>query len=395
MTSTRAFSNTAATRDNEVYTLHFVVMSILMTQRPTIQNLDFSQVSSRKCQQRQNEWEITGNSEPQSNYSWPAVQCGPQLDFIRSHSSGILKISPEQCFEFTADDLEDLGEIGQGSFGSVNKMRHRVSSKVMAVKRMHSLMDAKEQKQLLMDLDVIMRSDDCPYIVQFYGAIFREGDCWICMELMDISLERLYKMVFDKMNERLPEPVMGKIAVATVKALNYLKEKLHTIHRDVKPSNILLDRSGSIKLCDFGIAGKLIDSIARTRDAGCKPYMAPERIDPAKSKRGYDIRADVWSLGITLVEVATGQFPYPPWNSVFDQLQQVVNGDPPLLTPQMYPFFSMDFIHFVNSCLIKDEEQRPKYTQLLESKFILRYERETVDVGAYVASVFDSLIKHD
>ena len=60
----------------------------------------------------------------------------------------------------------------------------------------------------------------------------------------------------------------------TVKALNYLKEQLKIIHRDVKPSNILLDRRGNIKLCDFGISGQLVDSIAKTRDAGCRPYMA-------------------------------------------------------------------------------------------------------------------------
>lgn len=60
----------------------------------------------------------------------------------------------------------------------------------------------------------------------------------------------------------------------TVQALNYLKEKLEIIHRDVKPSNILMDRRGNIKLCDFGISGQLVDSIAKTRDAGCRPYMA-------------------------------------------------------------------------------------------------------------------------
>ncbi|KRY77144.1 Dual specificity mitogen-activated protein kinase kinase 4 [Trichinella pseudospiralis] len=371
------------------FLMHILIkLKTVMSRRPLLKNLDFSQVSTRKCQQQGSD--STMDLTKSGGYTWPAVNSVPQLDIIRSQSSGILKISPEKTFEFTADDLEDLGEIGQGSFGVVYKMRHRISNTVMAVKRMHSTIDDKEQKQLLMDLDVIMRSDECPYIVQFYGAIFREGDCWICMELMDTSLERFYKMVYENAKQRLPEPIIGKIAVATVKALSYLKDKLHIIHRDVKPSNILLDRSGRIKLCDFGIAGKLVDSIARTRDAGCKPYMAPERIDPCKSRRGYDVRADVWSLGITLVEIATGQFPYPPWNSVFDQLQQVVDGDPPLISPKDYPFFSMDFIYFVNCCLMKDEEQRPKYKQLLETKFITKYEREVVDVGAYVCSVFDS-----
>ena len=63
----------------------------------------------------------------------------------------------------------------------------------------------------------------------------------------------------------------------TVQALNYLKESLEIIHRDVKPSNILMDQRGNIKLCDFGISGQLVDSIAKTRDAGCRPYMAVSR----------------------------------------------------------------------------------------------------------------------
>ncbi|CAD1469427.1 unnamed protein product, partial [Heterotrigona itama] len=296
-------------------------------------------------------------------------------------STGKLQLSPNTVYDFTSEDLQDLGEIGRGGFGTVNKMIHRISDTVMAVKRIRSTVDEREQKQLLMDLEVVMKSNECPCIVQFYGALFKEGDCWICMELMDTSLDIFYKFIHEVLKERIPERILGKITVATVKALNYLKEKLRIIHRDVKPSNILLDRHGNIKLCDFGISGQLVDSIARTRDAGCRPYMAPERIDPQRAK-GYDVRSDVWSLGITLMEIATGYFPYPKWNSVFEQLYQVVQGDPPRLSPnENGNHFTMDFVNF-----------RPKYNKLLEHPFIRKAEEDTVDVSAYISGVLDNMV---
>uniref|UniRef100_A0A8D2ZLZ6 mitogen-activated protein kinase kinase n=1 Tax=Scophthalmus maximus TaxID=52904 RepID=A0A8D2ZLZ6_SCOMX len=295
----------------------------------------------------------------------PSFQ-NPHIERLLTHSiesSGKLKISPEQHCDFTAEDLRDLGEIGRGAYGSVNNMVHKPTGQIMAVKRIRSTVDVKEQKQLLMDLDVVMRSSDCVYIVQFYGALFREGDCWICMELMATSLDKFYKYVYCALDEVIPEEILGKITLATVKALNHLKENLKIIHRDIKPSNILMDRRGNIKLCDFGISGQLVDSIAKTRDAGCRPYMAPERIDPSASRQGYDVRSDVWSLGITLYELATGRFPYPKWNSVFDQLTQVVKGEPPHLTPS-------------HSVAPKDP-------------FILMYEERFVDVASYVCRILD------
>ena len=221
--------------------------------------------------------------------------------------------------------------------------------------------------------------------------MLQEGDCWICMQLMECSLDKFYKFIYEELSESIPETFIGKVTLATVKALNYLKEELKIIHRDVKPSNILLDKTGAIKLCDFGISGQLVDSIAKTRDAGCRPYMAPERIDPTRA-RGYDVRSDVWSLGITLIELATGRFPYPKWNSVFEQLTQVVHGDPPQLGQHSNGnMFTIEFINFVNLCLMKDETVRPKYTKLLEQPFIRRSESEQVDTAAYVNSILDRM----
>lgn len=308
--------------------------------------------------------------------------------------TGILEVPPEKRYNFSSDNLIDCGEIGRGGFGTVNKMIHKDSGTAMAVKRIRSTVDEKEQKQLLMDLRVVMKTNDCPYIVLFYGALFIEGDCWICMELMDTSLDKFYKYIYERLEAQIPESVIGKISVATVRALNYLKEHLKIIHRDVKPSNILLDRKGNIKLCDFGISGQLVDSIAKSSDAGCRPYMAPERIDPQRTKSGYDVRSDVWSLGITLMEVATGRFPYPKWKSVFEQLYQVVHGRAPSLSPDYQSRFSENFINFVDTCLTKEEGKRPKYNGLLEHPFIRESEQAYVDTAGYFSGILDSMSRN-
>lgn len=310
------------------------------------------------------------------------------MERLRTHKAvGKLTFGPDKTYEYSAEDLVDLGEIGRGAYGTVNKMRHNQSNTYMAVKRIRSTVDEKEQKQLLMDLDVVMRSSDCPYIVKFYGALFTEGDAWICMELMESSFDKCYRFVCGTLNRTIPEDILGKVSYAVVKALDHLKTKLNIIHRDIKPSNILVDKEGNIKLCDFGISGHLVDSIAKTRDAGCKPYMAPERIDPTATRQGYDIRSDVWSFGITMVELATGKFPYPKWHSVFEQLTQVVKGDPPRLTNENGRNYSDEMLDFVNICLTKEEAKRPKYTELLKHPFIVEYQHKTVDVASWFQEV--------
>ena len=95
--------------------------------------------------------------------------------YYNLQSSSKFKISPQLQVEFSLDDLRDFGEIG--SFGTDNKMVHRKTNTIMAVKRIRSSVDEKEQQQLLTNLDVVMRGNDCPGIVQFYGAIFKKGDC--------------------------------------------------------------------------------------------------------------------------------------------------------------------------------------------------------------------------
>lgn len=126
-----------------------------------------------------------------------------------------------------------------------------------------------DTKRISNDLDILLKCSNCEHVVQCFGFMIKDVDVWICMELMASCFEKLLKQGI-----LIPEEILGKVAVATVKALNYLKEHHKVMHRDVKPSNILINSAGSIKLCDFGISGRLVDSKAKTRQAGCTAYLA-------------------------------------------------------------------------------------------------------------------------
>ena len=164
---------------------------------------------------------------------------------------GKITISPEKVYDFKESDLKDLGQIGNGEFGIVNKVLHLPSQTYMALKRIGPTVGNQgERKKVLKELDFVMECNDYSYVVKFYGVKFNNepADCLILMELMDTSLEKFYKFVYDVKKEEIPEPILGKIVVSALNALNYLKEQYQIIHRDVKPSNMLINRHGQIKV---------------------------------------------------------------------------------------------------------------------------------------------------
>jgi len=328
-----------------------------MATKPTSQSVIPSQPNKRRGKLRGPKLKVTMPAEPV--VTPPRVNIMPQ---------SVMNINGQDV-NVRADDLIVEEELGRGAYGVVEKMRHKTKSVVMAVKRIRATLNTQEQKRMLMDLDVSMRTVDCVYTVTFYGALFRQGDVWICMEVMDASLDQFYKKVKDR-GLKIDEDVLGAVAVSIVKALRYLQESLHVIHRDVKPSNVLLSKDGQVKLCDFGISGQLVDSLAKTIDAGCKPYMAPERIDPTRNKQGYDVKSDVWSLGITMIEVATGEFPYDTWRNPFQQLKQVVDDPSPSLPAGIS--YSSELREFCDACLHKDAQERSNYSELEKTEFMLK-----------------------
>jgi mitogen-activated protein kinase kinase 7 len=302
-------------------------------------------------------------------------------------NSGLLHVNGEQK-RVELKELVNLSILGYGSCGQVYKMEHVSSKTELAVKIMHRTASDEENKRIIMDLDVIIKSYNFPYIVRCLGYFINSSDVWICMELMASCFDKLLKLI----QQAIPENVLGKLTFATVTALNYLKDAHGIIHRDVKPSNILIDEYGTIKLCDFGISGVLIESMAKSRNAGCAAYMSPERIEPSDPTRpDYDIRADIWSLGITLIELATNAYPYSNCRSDFDVMSRIVTENSPQLPAHLS--FSDDFRSFVDMCLIKNYKQRPKYGELMLQPFFIQSREEPVDVAGWYRQVTRAAIE--
>lgn len=277
------------------------------------------------------------------------------------HSGGI-DFDSGLSFSISLDEVDTLDELGKGNYGTVYKVRHSrpkmrrpgqglrgnmntrqqssasLSSNasvdsaasaptttgtgiVMAMKEVRFELEDSRITPIITELDILQKCIS-PFIVSFYGAFFQEGSVYICLEFMDGgSVDKLY-------GDGIPESVLRKITVSTVVGLKFLKEEHNIIHRDVKPTNILLNTRGQVKICDFGVSGKLVASIART-NIGCQSYMAPERISGggmaqtgANPDGSYSASSDVWSLGLTIIECAMGRYPYPPdtYNNIFSQL---------------------------------------------------------------------------
>lgn len=208
-----------------------------------------------------------------------------------------------------------------GSDDSSSTLHDNLSGVVMAMKEIRLELDESKLMQIIMELDILHRCVS-PFIIDFYGAFFQEGAVYICVEFMDGgSIDKIYK-------EGIPENILRKVTLSTVMGLKALKDDHNIIHRDVKPTNILVNSRGQIKICDFGVSGNLVSSIAKT-NIGCQSYMAPERIagggmqQPGSGGGGtYSIQSDVWSLGLSVIECAIGRYPYPPetFNNIFSQL---------------------------------------------------------------------------
>ncbi|KAI5651333.1 protein kinase domain-containing protein [Phthorimaea operculella] len=225
-----------------------------------------------------------------------------EMDDTQRRRIEVFLCQKEKIGELSDDDFEKLGELGQGNGGVVMKVRHKSTGLIMARKLIHLEVKPAIKKQIIRELKVLHECNFA-HIVGFYGAFYSDGEISICMEYMDGgSLDLILKKA-----GKIPESILGTITSAVLKGLSYLRDKHAIMHRDVKPSNILVNSNGEIKICDFGVSGQLIDSMANSF-VGTRSYMSPERLQGTH----YSVQSDIWSLGLSLVEMAIGMYPIPP-----------------------------------------------------------------------------------
>ena len=199
-------------------------------------------------------------------------------------------------------------------------------------------------------------------------------------------MDSIYRRVKSR-GGRVGEKVLAKLAESILKGLEYLHQR-RIIHRDVKPSNILVTRNGQMKLCDFGVSGELINSVAGTF-TGTSTYMAPERI----MGRPYTISSDVWSLGVTILELALNRYPFAEGGEApmgpIDLLFFLLNSPLPTLEDTEQIRWSRSLRDFVDRCLERDGAIRVAPLTLLAHPLIRRAEHiSNTDMARFVASVW-------
>ncbi|KAJ3452484.1 sterile20-like kinase isoform b-related [Anaeramoeba flamelloides] len=267
-------------------------------------------------------------------------------------SLGISKVDPSTLFEL-------IEELGKGSYGSVYKGRQKGTGEIVAIK-MIGIEEDEGLEDIKTEIDILKKCNH-KNIVKYIGTYFKDETLWIVMEYCGGgSVSDICQILEKGLNEKQ----IAAIMYGAIEGLRYFHSN-RKIHRDIKGGNILLTEKGEVKLADFGVSAQLTKTMSKRNTFIGTPYwMAPEVI---QDHQNYDSRADIWSLGITAIELAEV---LPPRSDIHPMrvLFIIPKNEPPKL--KKHNKVSREFNDFIAKCLIKNYTKRPHSKTLLKHPFI-------------------------
>ncbi|KAM8934081.1 myosin-IIIb [Pelodytes ibericus] len=290
-----------------------------------------------------------------------------------------------------SDTWDIVDTIGKGTYGKVYKVSNKHDGSLAAVKILDPISDVDEEIEA--EYNILQSLPNHPNVVMFYGMFYKAdqyvgGQLWLVLELCNGgSVTDLGKSIL-KCGQHLDEAIISYILYGALLGLQHLHNN-RIIHRDVKGNNILLTTEGGVKLVDFGVSAQLTSArLRRNTSVGTPFWMAPEVIACEQQyDYSYDVRCDVWSLGITAIELADGDPPLSAMHPVKALFKIPRNPPPTLLHPERW---CRGFSHFISQCLIKDFEKRPSVIHLLEHPFIRQAHGKDMAVQRQLAKLIQT-----